>query len=85
MANLKIVRGDNEKEQIKSIDGLVYSLDKKISGKSPDDKLAQEVTSLKQTVAVLLDFLGLAIEPGPKKIIKRVRLIENETNPDNTL
>ena len=85
MANLKIVRGDNEKEQIESIDGLLNGLDKKLKAKGPDEKLAQEVATLKQTVMALLDHLGLAIEPGPKKIIRQVRLVSDATSPDNSL
>ena len=76
MGSLKIVRGITTEEQIKSIDGLVNSLDRKFRGKTVDDKIRQELNELKQAVAALLDFLGLAIEPGPKHIIKRVRLTD---------
>ena len=82
---LKIVRGSNPNERMKSIDGLLNSLDGKLRAKGPDEKLAQEVTALKQTVAVLLDHLGLVVDSGPKKVIRRVRLVEDETSTDNSL
>ena len=83
--NLKIVRGHNPNERMKSIDGLLNAIDGKLRVRGPDEGLSQEIANLKQTIAVLLDHLGLVIEPGPKKVIRQVRLIEDETGPDNPL
>ena len=82
--NLKIVRGHIPSEQIKSIDGILNSHSKKLQEREPDTKLKEEITALKQTITVLLDHLGLVMEPGPKKVIRRVRLVD-ETNTPNTL
>ena len=82
--NLKIVKGHGPNERMKSIDGILNSLDKKLQTRTPDEKLKKEVVELKQTITVLLDFLGLAMEPGPKKVIRRVR-IADETNTIDTL
>jgi len=84
MSNLKRIRGANIAEQIKSADGLIDALDRRLQSRTPDEKLATEVLAIKQTLNTLLDYLGLAIEAGPKKVIKRVRLID-ETNSNNTL
>ena len=65
-------------------DGLLNAFDKKLQARAPDEKLKAEVASLKQTVDMLLDHLGLAVEPSPKKVIKRVR-IADETNTLDTL
>ena len=81
---LKIVRGSNPNERMKSIDGLLNAFDKRLQARAPDEKLKAEVIALKQTVDMLLDHLGLAVEPSPKKVIKRVR-IADETNTSNTL
>lgn len=82
---LKIVRGNNPNERMKSVDGLLNSLDRKVRERQPDEKLVREVANLKRTMATLLDYLGLVIEPGPKTVIRRVRLIEDETSADNPL
>ena len=83
MANLKIVKGANEKEQIKSIDGLLNSMDKKLEIRKPDKKLAEDIANIKQTLNVLMEFLGLIIEAGPNKVIRQVRKID-AFNSDNS-
>ena len=88
MSNFKIIKGANETEQIKSIDGLINGLDKALKAKTPDERLAEEVSKVKQTLTALMDHMGLVCEPGPKLVIKRVRLLEepaDETDPDNPL
>lgn len=82
---LKIVRGHNPNERMKSVDGILNSHSKKLADRSPDERLAQEVAELRQTITTLLDHLGLVIESGPEKVIRRVRLIKDETGTDNSL
>ena len=79
---LKIVRGHTPNERMKSVDGLLHAHDKRLQARAPDEKLKAEIASLKQTVDMLLDHLGLAVEPSPKKVIKRVR-IADETDTIN--
>ena len=83
--NLKIVRGANPDERMKSIDGLLNALDGKLRTRGPDERLVQEVADLKRTITTLLDHLGLVIDAGPKKVIRRVRLIDDEAGTDNPL
>ena len=88
MADLMIVEGANTTEQIKSIDGLINGLNKALKAKTPDERLAEEVSKVKQTLTALMDHMGLVCESGPKLVIKRVRLLEepaDETDPDNPL
>ena len=72
--NLKIIRGGNPDERMQSIDGLLNSFDKKLQMRRPDDKLVNEVARLRQDLAALMDFLGLAMEPGQKRVVKQVRI-----------
>jgi len=83
--NLKIVKGHTPNERMKSVDGLLSALDGKLRTRGPDERLVQEVADLKRTITTLLDHLGLVIDAGPKKVIRQVRLIEDETGPDNPL
>ena len=76
MSNLKKIKGADIDEQIKSADGLIDALDKKLQARAPDERLARDIAELKLTINALMDFLGLAMEAGPKKVIKRVRIAD---------
>ena len=82
---LKIVKGHTLNEQMKSIDGLLNTLAREPRNRGSDKKLIKEIANLRQTITVLLDHLGLVIEPGPKQVVRQVRLIEDEAGTDNSL
>ena len=82
---LKIVKGHTTNERMKSIDGLLNTLAREPRNRDPDKKLIKEIANLRQTITVLLDHLGLVIESGPRKVIRQVRLIEDEAGADNSL
>lgn len=85
---LKTIKGFTTDERMVSIDGAFKSIHRKLGARSPDEKLKVEVEAIRQTLTILLDFLGLEEASGPERIIKRTRIveeIEHALGTDNTL
>jgi hypothetical protein len=86
--NLKTIKGFTTDERMVSIDGALKSINRRLGAKSPDERLKIEVEAIRQTLTILLDFLGLKEELGPESVIKQTRIvkeIEHALGPDNTL
>lgn len=85
---LKIVKGYTSEERMKSVDGLLNAIDVKLKQRTPNEGLKEEIAAIRRTLTTLMDFLGLKEEPGPERIIRRTRIveeIEHALDTDHTL
>ena len=73
---LEMIKGSNTDEKIKSIDGLLCSFDRRLKKKTPEEGLKAELANIRQTLNALMEYLGVEAEPGPKRIMKKTKLME---------